>query len=338
MIKENHNRGITRSRITGTIFLLAVTAILLLTFCNRKQGETGTKSTGDSAAVTPATKALWTAPDGTSMPAGEEGEMIRYGRELIAHTSAYLGPNGKVMAMSNGMNCQNCHLDAGTRPWGNNYSAVYATYPKFRARSGSNESMVKRVNDCFERSLNGKALDSTGKEMRAILAYMKWLGTGVNKGTTPEGAGLTKLAYLERAADPKKGAAVYLNKCQVCHGPEGEGIQNAQKNEYIYPPLWGKNSYNDGAGLYRLSRFAGYVKSNMPLGATHKTPQLTDEEAWDVAAYVNSKPRPHKDQSQDWPDVSKKPIDFPFGPYADKFTEEQHKFGPFEPIAKAAKK
>jgi thiosulfate dehydrogenase len=113
---------------------------------------------------------------------------------------------------------------------------------------------------------------------------------------------------------------------------------NAQKNEYIYPPLWGKNSYNDGAGLYRLSRFAGYVKSNMPLGATHKTPQLSDEEAWDVAAYVNSKPRPHKDQSQDWPDAAKKPIDFPFGPFADKFSEEQHKYGPFEPIAKAAKK
>jgi thiosulfate dehydrogenase len=203
MIKENHNRGITRSGITGTIFLLAVTAILLLTFCNRKSGEPGTKSTGDSATVTP-TKTLWTAPDSTSMPAGQEGELIRYGRELIAHTSAYLGPNGKVMAMSNGMNCQNCHLDAGTRPWGNNYSAVYATYPKFRARSGSDESMVKRVNDCFERSLNGKALDSTGKEMRAIQAYMKWLGSGVNKGTTPEGAGLTKLAYLERAADPEK--------------------------------------------------------------------------------------------------------------------------------------
>jgi thiosulfate dehydrogenase len=100
----------------------------------------------------------------------------------------------------------------------------------------------------------------------------------------------------------------------------------------MYPPLWGSNSYNNGAGLYRLSRFAGYVKANMPLGATYATPQLTDEEAWDVAAYINSMYRPKKDLSNDWPDISKKPIDHPFGPFADGFSEEQHKIGPFIPI------
>jgi thiosulfate dehydrogenase len=106
----------------------------------------------------------------------------------------------------------------------------------------------------------------------------------------------------------------------------------ADSSAYQYPPVWGKNSYNVGAGLYRLSRFAGYVKGNMPFGATYDRPQLTDEEAWDVAAYVNSLPRPQKDFRSDWPDISKKPIDHPFGPYADDFDETQHKLGPYKPI------
>jgi thiosulfate dehydrogenase len=96
--------------------------------------------------------------------------------------------------------------------------------------------------------------------------------------------------------------------------------------------LWGPLSYNDAAGLYRLSNFAGYVKYNMPLGARHDAPVLTDEEAWDVAAYVNSRPRPHKNVPSDWPDVRKKPFDHPFGPYADRYSERQHKFGPFGPL------
>ena len=286
----------------------------------------------------PSSNTLWQAPDESTLSEVSERDLVLYGKELIAHTAKYLGPQGTVASISNGMNCQNCHLDAGTKPWGNNYSAVSSTYPKFRARSGTNETVVKRINDCFERSLNGKPLDSTSKEMQAMIAYMKWLGSGVEKGTQPDGAGLKKLAYMDRAADPQKGAAVYSSKCVSCHGNAGEGILNADKTEYTFPPLWGKNSYNDGAGLYRISNFASYVKNNMPLGASHESPQLSEEESWDVAAYVNSQNRPHKDQSQDWQEISKKPIDFPFGPYADKFTEKQHKYGPFNAIASFYKK
>jgi thiosulfate dehydrogenase len=263
---------------------------------------------------------------------GSEREMVIYGEELIAHTSKYLGPSGSVLQISNGMNCQNCHLDAGKRAWGNNYGAVYSTYPKFRERSGTTESIYKRVNDCFERSLNGSTLDSNSKEMQAIYAYMKWLGQDVAKGKKPHGAGLEKLPYPNRAADPEKGKLVYMNSCQSCHGANGEG-QTLDGSSFATPPLWGKSSYNDGAGLYRLSNFASFVKNNMPFNqATHKTPVLSNEEAWDVAAYVNSQPRPHKDQSNDWPDVAKKPIDFPFGPYADTFSQKQHKYGPFGAI------
>lgn len=280
---------------------------------------------------------VWQAPDWKLVPEDEQGKLITYGRDLIVRTSAFLGPNGSVKAMSNGMNCQNCHLDAGTKPFGNNYSAVAATYPKFRPRSGGIETIEKRVNDCFERSLNGQALADDSEEMKAIVAYINWVGKDVPKGKSPEGSGLVELPFLDRPANVENGKLVYEKQCIVCHGKEGNGIALADGTGWQFPPLWGERSYNQGAGLYRLSRFAGYVKANMPLGATFDNPQLTDEEAWDVAAYVNALPRPKKDLSQDWPDISKKPIDHPFGPFADEFDETQHKFGPYKPILEKRK-
>jgi thiosulfate dehydrogenase len=257
---------------------------------------------------------------------------VEYGQDLIAHTAKYLGPNGSVKQITNGMNCNNCHLDAGTKPWGNNYGSVYSMYPKMRARSGQEEDLYKRVNDCMERSLNGQPLRRDEKEMKAMIAYIEYIGSNVPKGKEANASGIYDLEYLDRAADPVKGKVLYATKCASCHQTDGQGILAEDKKEYTYPPLWGKNSYNNGAGLFRISRFAGYIKYNMPLGATYENPQLSDEEAWDIAAYVESLDRPSKDLSQDWPDISKKPIDHPFGPFSDSFTEAQHKFGPFKPV------
>jgi thiosulfate dehydrogenase len=283
------------------------------------------------------TDSTWVGPslylDNTTI--GEERELVIYGQELIAHTSKYLGPKGSVAQITNGMNCQNCHLQAGAKAWGNNYAAVFSTYPKFRDRSGQIESIYKRVADCMERSLNGTAVDSNSREFKAIYAYIKWLGQDVEKGAKPHGSGIEKLAYMDRAADPAKGKIVYTAQCQSCHGANGEGQFTLDELEYAYPPLWGPHSYNDGAGLFRISNFAGYVKNNMPyLLTSHESPKLTEEECWDVAAFVNSQPRPHKDQSKDWPKFDKKPLDFAFAPYADTFSEAQHKYGPYKPIKK----
>ena len=275
----------------------------------------------------------WLPPDINALPATEEANRIRYGRELIVRTAVYLGPKGSVAKISNGMNCQNCHLDAGTKPFGNNFSAVAANYPRFRARSGTEETIEKRVNDCLERSLNGKPLDERSAEMRAMVAYIHWLGKDVPKGATPAEAGLPDLPFLQVAADPVKGAALYEEKCTTCHGKDGAGIRASDSVTFVYPPLWGNHSFNSGAGLFRLSKMAGYIKANMPLGASYAEAQLTDEEAWYIAAYVNSMPRPAKDIRHDWPDIRTKPVDHPFGPYADGFSELQHKYGPFQPIA-----
>lgn len=162
-----------------------------------------------------------------------EQQMAGYGKELIVHTADYLGPKGSVKHLSNGMNCQNCHLDAGGKPWGNNYFAVQATYPKFRARSGKIETQAKRINDCFERSLNGESLNEQSNEMGALLAYMKWMGTGVPAKQVPEDSGIYKIHDLDRAADPVAGKAVYEQKCQSCHQPAGEGVMGPdEKSNY----------------------------------------------------------------------------------------------------------
>ncbi|MCX6206251.1 MAG: c-type cytochrome [Bacteroidetes bacterium] len=271
----------------------------------------------------------WTGASPHQIPVDSSGSLIRYGYLLISNTAAFLGPNGTVSHSTNGMNCQNCHLEAGTKPWGNNYGAVASTYPKVRARSGKLESIEMRVNDCLQRSLNGKPIDSLSKEMLSIVAYIKWLGSEIPKGEKPKGTGIIDLPYLTRAADTIQGRKDYIISCASCHGIDGKGKTALNGIGFLYPPLWGNQSYNDAAGIFRLSRFAGFIKNNMPNPSNYHHTKLSNESAWDIAAYVNSQPRPHKDQSQDWPDISKKPVDCPIGPYTDKRSEKQHKYGPY---------
>lgn len=306
-------------------FLVIYTNPSLLNILRQPQLE----NTPDSQAKE---QLLWIAPDLKTLPDTDDGKMIKYGHDLIAQTASFIGPFGSVSKEANGMNCQNCHLEAGTKPYGNNFGSVSSMYPKFRLRSGTTESIEKRVNDCLERSLNGRGIDSLSKEMRAIVAYIHWLGKDVPKGHKVAGSGLYELKWMDRPADAKAGKRFYLQKCQVCHGASGEGQKLTANSNYIYPPLSGENSFNTGAGLYRISNFAKYIHVNMPHGATYQNPILSEQESWDIAAYVLSMPRAEKVFPNDWPKMNTKPIDHPFGPYADHFSEQQHKLGPFKPI------
>lgn len=272
-------------------------------------------------------------PSHSAVPQDET--LIRYGQNLILHTATYLGPKGRVAQISNGMACSNCHFKGGTQLFGNAFVTVAATYPKYRERSGRMESVAYRINECMERSLNGKPLDSTSLEMKAMIAFINKTGYGVLKKLTPGASGTALLPYLARAADPQKGRMVYKRRCQSCHGADGAGTFAPDSVSYTVPPLWGNHSYNVSAGLYRLSKLAGLIKNNMPLGVTWQNPQLTDEEAWDVAAFINTQPRPVRFFSYDWPVLSSKPVDYPFGPYSDSFSEVQHKYGPFGVLKKA---
>lgn len=324
-------------------FISMVLSLIYLLGCMSGAREEGDNLPGEDSLLMhdlPAQSLpAWVAPDTINIPQDLNGDLIRYGRSLIMNTAHYLGPKGSVKPISNGMNCQNCHLKAGTQLYGNSYSAVFSNYPKFRARSGTVEDIQKRINDCIERSLNGEKLSSKSREMQALAAYINWVGKDVPKNETPVGASLTEVPYLQRAADPARGAYVYRITCARCHGEKGQGKFNPDSISYQYPPLWGPHSYTTAAGMYRISRLAGFVKANMPFDeSTHEKPLLSDEDAWDVAAFICSMPRPVKKFRADWPDISKKPIDLPFGPYTDSFPEIQHKYGPFIEIADAYKK
>lgn len=319
----------------GFIAIIVIGLIILSVYLLKRQAMQVQPTAANSTTTLNAGK--WKIPNENTMPAGKQGEMIRYGRELLIHTSQYFGPKGSIAPISNGMNCQNCHLEAGGKLFGNNYASFIAAYPKIAIRSGKLETPDDRLVQCFERSLAGHAPDTAGREVQAMLAYMKWVGQGVKRNDKLYGAASGKLPYLDHAADPVKGLAVYTAKCQSCHAKDGAGTLAADGSSYTFPPLWGAHSYNDGAGMYRIGNLAAFVKNNMPLGTSYQNTKLTNEEAWDVAAFINSQPRPHRDQHADWPDLQLKPIDAPFGPYADHFTESQHKYGPFGPIKEAQK-
>ena len=274
----------------------------------------------------------------TVTEAVQQKELIAYGKALIANTAYYLGAKGTLAQLTNGMNCQNCHLDAGQRLYANSYFTVAANYPKFSPRSGITETIEHKVNDCMERSLNGSKLDTNSREMQAMVAYIKSVGKEADNISEAAAKGTQQLALLPRAASPERGNMLYHQKCTSCHGSNGEGQMAADDITYTYPPLWGPHSYSVSAGIFKISKLAGFIKNNMPFGATYEAPQLTVEQAWDIAAFINSQPRNTRQFAADWPDISKKPFDYPFAPYKDHFSEKQHKYGPYQEIVNNKKK
>jgi thiosulfate dehydrogenase len=152
------------------------------------------------------------------------------------------------------------------------------------------------------------------------------MGEGRRSANTP-----TAFQEPDRAANVQAGRVVHEERCQICHGQDGEGLLStgAPRDGYLFPPLWGPDSYNNGAGMHRVLTAARFIKARMPLGAA----DLTDDQSFDVAAYINSKPRPQMDSLElDYPDRTLKPVDGPYPPYADSFPIEQHRVGPFGPI------
>lgn len=278
----------------------------------------------------------YSIPDTADIPNNKTGEAIRYGRELFANTAFYLGPEGTVSKLcGNKMNCKNCHLDVGTRPYSNNLLETYLKYPQYRAREGMVLTIEDRINNCFERPMNGKMLAYDSKEMRAMVSYIRWLCEGKKVSYNEDSLHLGQISLIDRAADPKKGEIIYKTECAKCHGTNGEGQMTADQRTYVYPPLWGTESYAQGSSMHRIITAARFIKWSMPYTATQEKPKLTDEEAFDVAAFINCDsihPRPYRPLKNDCPDLLNKPIDFPVGPFLDTFPERQHKYGPYKQI------
>jgi thiosulfate dehydrogenase len=156
-------------------------------------------------------------------------------------------------------------------------------------------------------------------------------------GSKVEGQGMFPITIPNRAANLVAGEKVFQTKCTECHSPDGQGKHIGIPGDgkgYAFPPLWGPDSFNDGAGMSRLLNAAAFIKANMPLGVPNTQPGLSDEDAFDVAAYVLSKPRPARSNLEaDFPARWNKPVDAAYPPYVDGASAEQHKYGPFQELA-----
>jgi thiosulfate dehydrogenase len=327
-----------RGRIFGMhIRPLRIAAILLMTAV----GDGHVLAQTDNLPSLP----IWSVPEIGALPDDEYGRLVRRGRDLITATYAHIGPavaDPDLRYAGNNLACSNCHLNAGTKKFGLPLWGLRDEFPQYSARAGRDITIEDRVNACMTRSMNGKSMPDDLPEMQALVAYINFLSAGVAPGEKLSGLGAGHMPYLQRAADPARGKAVYARACATCHGADGLGVprnRSVPALGYMVPPLWGPDSFNDGAGMARLTNAANFIHFNMPNGTSYTRPRLTQSEAWDVAAYMISQPRPQKaGLDKDFPDLLRKPIDAPYGPYADGFSERQHKFGPFGPIRAAVER
>lgn len=276
----------------------------------------------------------------SDLPRGAEGAEIKYGYLLITKTSEYIGPMAKDPEMryaGNNLSCNNCHLGAGRKIGSGSFVGVANRFPQFRGRENKIGTLEERINGCMERSMNGSVMEEKSEEMQAMIAYMEWLSEGVPPAQEKKYKGYLPIEIPEYKADPEVGKALYERHCMACHKAGGAGtrIPGADFSGYIYPPLGGSDTYNDGAGMNRVLTAAQFIKYNMPYGVSYDNPVLSDQEAYHIAAYINTFERPTKaNREADFPDKKLKPVSTPYGPWVDPFSPEQHKFGPFPPIIK----
>lgn len=244
--------------------------------------------------ATPALTASFTPQPDSKIPDGPTGASVRRGQQIFLRTGANAGKY-----VGNGLSCSNCHLDAGRRPNASPMWAAWVAYPAYREKNNQINTMEDRIRDCFSYSMNAPASASGGPPPRAdaiyrdLQMYFYWLAKGAPVGADLPGKGFLRLQPTASGHDPARGAQVFAERCAACHGADGQGQKNAD-GSYVFPPLWGPQSFNWGAGMAEIANAAGFIKANMPLGQENG---LTDQQAWDVAAFIDSHERP-KDPRQ----------------------------------------
>jgi thiosulfate dehydrogenase len=205
----------------------------------------------------------------------------------------YIGKSATNPAMryaGNDLACQNCHLNAGLQPFAAPFVSTFATFPMLV--DDQVLTLTDRINGCMRRSLNGKDLPPDSREMEALIAYFQFVGKGTPDGVRLAGMGLKSIKPPEQPPDSRRGQEVYAKLCANCHKEDGQGELRRGGIGYSIPPLWGDASFNAGAGMAKTAYAASYIHDNMPFGITYQTPMLSVQQAWDVAAYIISKPHP----------------------------------------------
>jgi thiosulfate dehydrogenase len=248
-----------------------------------------------SAGAARAADAPFAPPAPSTISPGPLGDAIWFGRKTAEQTSASVKAN-----VGAALSCTSCHLQGGRTPNASPWVGLWGVYPEYDARSGRVITLGDRINECFRRSMNGKPLALDSVAMRGLLSYIWWLSKDVPTGVSVVGRGLTNIE-APRPADPVKGQTLYTGKCAACHGEAGQGVTGAD-GQVVFPALWGSRSFNVGAGMARLDTAAAFVKAKMPLGGL----AISDQEAYDVAAYFTRQPRPDfKAKKGDWPNGDK---------------------------------
>lgn len=216
------------------------------------------------------------------LPPGELGRVIELGRKLVERTNEHPLTKGLV---GNDLRCTSCHLDAGTDPAAASFLGVATAYPAWSPREERVITLEDRIANCFMRSLNGTRPVNGTEVPVAIAAYITWLSSGERIAMNPMGPlgprSLKPLSIDIETANVERGKLLYADHCAVCHGENGAGNEDG-------PAVWGDRSYNDGAGMSHNAKLGAWLKVAMPLG----DPYLTEQEALDIAAFVNSHPRP----------------------------------------------
>jgi len=275
--------------------LPAIVVMVMLLSCS---GESARVKTAESRGADQHGSAAieFTPPSPETIPGSQLGEQIRLGYQIVVNTQEYARPY-----VGNRLNCTNCHLDGGLNPNAASFVGLAAIYPEYRARNARVNTLADRVNECMERSLNGRAFPPDSSKLQAIVAYITWLSQGVPSGVPISWRGLQRI-QSRRPLDADNGKKVFAGKCAFCHGSDGLGTMAA-------PPVWGPQSYNIAAGMARVSVAAAFIKANMPRSWGWS---LSDDDAYDVAAYINAQPRPDfPGKANDWPKGGK-PSDAPY--------------------------
>ena len=233
---------------------------------------------------TPGTAVPFAPPPEAEIPNDVFGQTIRRGIAIFTDTRNEAKPYA-----GDGLACASCHLDRGRRPGAAPMWAAWVRYPRFRAKNDAVNTMTMRIQGCFRFSMNGTPPPDDSEIVTALQTYFFWLARGAPTGATLAGAGFPRLADPAEPPSIARGEAVFAGKCAACHGSDGEGRHVAGGVGYQFPPLWGANSYNWGAGMTSVATAAAFIRANMPYGLRDA---LTEQEAWDVAMFVDSHERP----------------------------------------------
>ncbi len=253
--------------------LVALLALVCLAGCARSQTDDGSVA--------------WSPPPDSAIPMDSLGAAIRRGQAIMRNT-----PDSLPEFALSSLNCTSCHLADARQVGAAPLLGVVARFPKFLDRVGAVIPVEDRINYCMTRSLAGLRLPTHSREMQDMVAYLAFLSRGLPVGSAPDSLGIPAIPAME--GDSARGHAVYATTCAACHGLDGEGgvVPRA-------PALWGARSFSIGASMARIEVAAAFVRHNMPLS---QPGSLTDQQAWDVAAYLNRQPRPDMPaKEQDWP-------------------------------------